>query len=43
MREIRTGKDIKEFLPLEEKYYIYAMQNEAGKVKIGKTKGRPKR
>lgn len=38
MREIRTGKDIKELLPLEDKYYIYAMQNEAGKVKIGKTR-----
>lgn len=39
MTDIRTGKDLKEFPILEEsKQYIYIMLNDAGKIKIGKTK-----
>lgn len=39
MIDIRTSKNIKEYPILEEpKLYIYIMLNEAGKVKIGKTK-----
>ena len=39
MTDTRTGKDLKEFPILEEpKTYIYIMLNDAGKVKIGKTK-----
>lgn len=39
MIDVRTGKDLKEFPILEEpKLYIYIMLNDAGKVKIGKTK-----
>lgn len=39
MIDIRTKKDIKEYPVLEEpKLYIYVMLNDAGKVKIGKTK-----
>jgi hypothetical protein len=39
MIDIRTGKCLKDFPILEEpKTYIYVMLNDAGKVKIGKTK-----
>lgn len=39
MIDIRTGKDLNEYPILEEpKLYIYIMLNDAGKVKIGKTK-----
>lgn len=39
MIDIRTGKDIKEISILDEpKLYIYIMLNDAGKIKIGKTK-----
>lgn len=39
MIDERTKKDIKEYPILEEpKLYIYVMMNDAGKVKIGKTK-----
>ena len=39
MIDVRTGKDLKEYPILEEpKLYVYIMLNEAGKVKIGKTK-----
>ena len=39
MVDIRTGKNIKEYPILEEpKLYIYIMLNDAGKIKIGKTK-----
>lgn len=39
MTDVRTGKDLKEFPILEDpKLYIYVMLNDAGKVKIGKTK-----
>ena len=39
MKDVRTGKDLKDFPILEEpKLYIYIMLNNAGKIKIGKTK-----
>ena len=39
MVDIRTGKDLKEYPILEEPMvYIYIFLNNAGKVKIGKTK-----
>ena len=39
MIDIRTGKDIKDYPILEDpKLYIYIMLNNAGKIKIGKTK-----
>lgn len=39
MIDIRTGKDLKDYLVLEEpKLYTYIMLNNAGKVKIGVTK-----
>ena len=39
MVDIRTGKNIKEYPILEDpKLYIYIMLNDAGKIKIGKTK-----
>lgn len=39
MIDVRTGKDIKDYPILEEpKLYVYIMLNDAGKVKIGKTK-----
>lgn len=39
MIDIRTGKDLKDYPILEEpKLYVYIMLNEAGKIKIGKTK-----
>lgn len=39
MIDIRTEKDLKDYSILEEpKLYIYIMLNEAGKIKIGKTK-----
>ena len=39
MIDIRTGKDLKDYTILEEpKLYVYIMLNEAGKIKIGKTK-----
>lgn len=39
MIDIRTGRDIKDYPVLEEpKLYIYIMLNDAGKIKIGKTK-----
>lgn len=39
MTDIRTGKDLKDYPVLEEsKLYVYIMLNDAGKVKIGKTK-----
>ena len=39
MIDIRTGKDIKEYPILDDqKLYIYIMLNNAGKIKIGKTK-----
>ena len=39
MIDVRTGKNIKEYPILEDpKLYVYIMLNDAGKVKIGKTK-----
>ena len=39
MIDIRTGKDLKDYPVLEDqKLYVYIMLNDAGKVKIGKTK-----
>lgn len=39
MIDVRTGKDLKDYPILEEpKLYVYIMLNEAGKIKIGKTK-----
>lgn len=39
MLDVRTKKDLKEFPILnDQKLYIYVMLNDAGKVKIGKTK-----
>lgn len=39
MIDIRTGKELKDFPVLEDsKIYIYIFLNNAGKVKIGKTK-----
>ncbi len=44
MIDVRTKKDIKEFPVLEEpKLYIYVFLNDAGKVKIGKTKNMQQR
>ena len=39
MTDIRTGKDLKDYPVIEEpKLYVYIMLNDAGKIKIGKTK-----
>ena len=39
MIDIRTGKNIKDYPILEDpKLYVYIMLNDAGKIKIGKTK-----
>ena len=39
MKDIRTGRDLKEFPILEDpKLYVYIILNDIGKVKIGKTK-----
>lgn len=39
MIDIRTGKDLKDYPVIEEpKLYVYIMLNDAGKIKIGKTK-----
>ena len=39
MIDIRTGKDLKDYPILEDtELYVYIMLNDAGKIKIGKTK-----